>query len=157
MKMTFKNLVSEKGTYAAVKVSPSAADNIIDTAKKLGIPNLINPSDIHCTLLYSRKHIPLSGSIDVDYDAQVSNFELFGDNKEILVIKLLSSDIKERHKFLMDTYDATYDYDEYIPHITLSYNIDKFDVNSIDINAFNNSDFKFIYEYYEDLDLTKFS
>jgi hypothetical protein len=155
MKMRFKNIVTEKGTYAAVKVSHTAAGNIIDTAKKLGIPNLLNPLDIHCTLLYSRKQVPLSGNIDVDYDALVSNFELFGDNKEILVIKLLSNDIKKRHKFLMDTYDATYDYDEYIPHITLSYNIDKFDISNIDIKAFNNSDFKFIYEYYEDLDLTK--
>jgi hypothetical protein len=153
--MRFKNIVTEKVTYAAVKVSPTAASNIIDTAKKLGIPNLLNPSDIHCTLLYSRKQVPLSGNIDVDYDALVSNFELFGDNKEILVIKLLSDDIKKRHKFLMDTYDATYDYDEYIPHITLSYNIDKFDISNIDIKAFNNSDFKFIYEYYKDLDLTK--
>ena len=141
-----------KGTYAAVKPSPQSADNITRAAIELGIPGVIEPSEIHCTLLYSRKYVPLSGTIDVDYKSLISNFELFGENKEILVITLISKDLSERHKYLMDTYNATYDFETYIPHITLSYNIGEFDINKIDISDFN-EDLNFITEYYEDLDL----
>jgi len=40
-----------------------------------------------------------------------------------LVLKVESDWLLKRHDYLMVVHDAIYDYPEYIPHITLSYDI----------------------------------
>jgi hypothetical protein len=142
-----------KGTYVGLKFSNETVDSIIKVAKSLNIPNVVTTNDIHCTLMYSRNYLEgYEAPREVSYETLIANFETFGQNKEILVIKLISQDLSNRHKFLMKEFNGTYDYDKYIPHVTLSYNIGDFDINSIDINDFNGIDFTVIKEYSEDLD-----
>ena len=69
------------------------------------------------------------------------------------MLKLDSSDLRERHEFLMKEHKATYDFPEYIPHITLSYDIGDFDINTLDIEDLDDIDFQVIEEYKEDLNL----
>lgn len=82
------------------------------------------------------------------------------DNKRCLVIKLESEYLTNRHKELMKNYPSlTYDYPEYIPHITLSYDIGDFDISEIKLNESTTLPmfFNIITEYKEDLQVNKYS
>ena len=126
--MKFKTYMeqSEKGTYAGVRLSDDDSDYIVELCKELELPNPITKKDIHITLLYSRKYhpeyIPEENLEEWCYPWKFHIFETF-DKKRALVLKLKSDYLENRHKYLMDKLDATYDYPEYIPHITLSYDI----------------------------------
>ena len=50
----------------------------------------------------------------------------------------------------MQKYDLTYSYDEYIPHITLSYDIGDFDISKLNVKDLP-SNFTINTEYKEDL------
>ena len=127
--MRFKNFMSEgkeKGTYAGVKLSKESNKIISEYAKGLGFPDPIAENDIHVTLLYSKKYVPnLKLRDEISEPCTASGFEVFKtfDKKECLVLKLDCPYLMERHNELMDKYDATYDYPEYKPHITLCYDL----------------------------------
>jgi len=114
----------EKGTYAGLKIRPQDEEAIFHLTKKMDLPSPIKKEDIHLTLLFSRKYLPDYQPLKtVNYEAKPTRFEIFGQEQKILVLKLESNELVKRHKELMKEHDATYDFDEYIPHITLSYDL----------------------------------
>ena len=99
---------------------------------------------IHTTVIYSRK----------DFDCQVlgksikatdpqwlwpSGFALLGkpeDEKACLVMLLDAGSLVNIHNFFVE-HGAEHDYDDYIPHITLSYDVPKdFDLSSLTLPDF---------------------
>ena len=147
-----------KGLYIAVKYNQSAGDNLLDFIKKYNIPSTMKSEDFHTTLIYSRKFADIQELEDDLGDSEIVAkptelhvFETF-DKKRALVIKLDCSYLKERHKYLMQKYNLTYDYDEYIPHITLSYDIGEMEIpKDVKFPKF----FRIQAEYQEDLNLEK--
>ena len=148
----------EKGLYVAVKYNQSANDDLMDLIKKYNIPSTLKPEDFHTTLIYSRKYAEIDELDDdlgdkeiVTYPKGLEVFETF-DKKRALVIKLDCNYLEDRHKYLMDKYELTYDYPEYIPHITLSYDIgDMILPENVEFPKF----FRISSEYQEELDLKK--
>jgi len=143
----------EKGTYAGLRFNDDDNDAIIELTKKLNIPNPINREDIHLTLLYSRKFLPdYKPAEKIDEWAYPTKFHVFDtfDKKRALVIKIDSPYAQKRHKELMKKHGATYDYPEYLPHITLSY-----DLGDMEIPKWEGipKEFHINYEYSEDLKL----
>lgn len=139
-----------KGTYAGLRFSEESKDKIMKLCEF--VPNSISRDDIHCTLLYSRKHLPnyiAKGSINET--AKVNGYKIFEtqDGSRALVLTLESDFIINRFNELMKTHDATYDYDEYIPHITISYDIGDFGIDSLNFNE----SLDIIEEYKKDLKL----
>jgi len=166
--MKLKDLINEeketKGTYAGVLLSQDDEDKIISIVKEMGIPNPIPRKDIHITLLYSRKVLPdYKPNENLDIWAYPTEFHIFngGNGKDILVLKIDSPDLVKRHKELMKEHEATYDFPEYIPHITLSYDLEDY-LNTEDdrLKAINEKfksllpkEFHLVREYVEDLNL----
>jgi len=166
--MKLKKLINEekeaKGTYAGVLLSQDDEDRIISIVKEMGIPNPIPRNDIHITLLYSRKVLPNYKPADsLDIWSYPTEFHIFNgqDGKDILVLKLNSPDLVKRHKELMKEHGATYDFPEYIPHITLSYDLEDYMNNEKDRKQAINEKFKSLLpkeiyltrEYEEELNL----
>lgn len=163
-------IYKEVGTYVGVKWAESTAEILLDWAKENGVPNLINKNEIHSTLIYSRvgfNHKPstedFSFSTIGPNNSTENRFHVF-ENKErghkALVIKIYSQQMIDRHNEIMkNNPKATYDFDEYIPHITLSYHIEDFDVNKLDYEDFSQrlEDASGGKEYTENLDLNKFN
>lgn len=113
--------------YVAVKpVDDFQKRRLLQYAEKLGVPNVLPAHKLHCTVLYSNKPC-LMPDIRPErlYPAKADELEVFQsqDGKRVLVAKLASSAIKRRHVQLMAETGGSYDYPEYIPHITLSYDI----------------------------------
>ena len=121
---------TKPGTYAGLRFSQDDEDAIIELVKKMGIPNPIKKEEIHLTLLYSRKHVsdyePAEMTDMWAYPKQFTEFKSRKDGTRILVLEVDSEDATKRHNELMAKHDATYDFPEYKPHITLSYDLEDF-------------------------------
>jgi len=107
--------------------------------------------ELHCTLTYSKK--PHVDNIEPEEYTAIGTFQefnLFGPNKDILVVEINSQDLRRRNEELIEKYGFISDFDEYKSHVTLSYNAD-----GIDINALPPMDFVFTFtnETVEQLDL----
>lgn len=128
-KLLEKNEETDKGTYAGLRFSQDDEDVIMGIVKEMDVPNPIQREEIHLTLLYSRKTLPNYKPAEMtDMWAYPRGYHIFNgkDGKNILVILLESEDANYRHQKLMAQHEATYDFPEYRPHITLSYDIEDF-------------------------------
>ena len=147
--MTFKELLEKsKGTYAAVRYSDESIKKLEKVVKELPNPNY----DFHTTLLYSRKYLPNYKPLGkIQETATVNGFKIFDtqDEKRALVLTLDCPFLVNRHNELMKEHGATYDYDEYIPHITLSYDLEDRQIEKINFNEV----LEIVLEYSEDLKL----
>lgn len=148
----------ERGVYVAVKYNQSARDDLLEFIKDYKIPSVLKAEDFHTTLIYSKKWDNITCLNDnmedleiVAHPKELHVFETF-DKKRALVILLDCPYLNERHKYLMKKYDLTYDYPEYIPHITVSYDIGDMEIpKDVKFPKF----FRIQSEYQEDLNTEK--
>lgn len=150
--MRFKEMLEKlnKGTYAGVRFSEDSVNKIMKIVE--GLPNPISKEDVHTTLLYSRKYLPNYEPLgDIKEIAKVNGFKIFEtqDNKRALVLTLDCPFLINRHNELMKEHKATYDFPEYIPHITLSYDIEDRQIEDINFKE----TLELNQEYKEDLNL----
>lgn len=126
----------DKGTYAGFKLSDDDTDFLYDYFKNIvPVPNLIDKKSFHITLLYSRKELPnyepKKETNDWVYPTELDVFPT-QDGKRCLVLLVKAPYCLKRHKELMKEHDATYDYDNYVPHITISYDIGRMRTPKLD-------------------------
>lgn len=149
------------GTYAGVELSKSTKDAIVKYCKDNKIPNCTEPSKLHTTVLYSRKYLPdykPAGKYDEPMIGTPTEFDVWGSKpttenpnpKRCLVLQYKCKELSDRHEYLMDKHEATYDYDEYKPHVTFSYDIGDMVIDKLP--KFKH-DIEIVKEYSEDLNL----
>ncbi len=140
---------SNIGTYAGGRFDDSTTESLRKYIEDNNIPNPVG--DFHTTILYSRKHCP--NYQPIIYDSPISGkavkLEKFDDGN-VLSLVFDSPELSKRHDELMKEHEATWDYPEYIPHVTLSY-----DASNVNIEDLTPPDFgiKITKEYLEQLDL----
>lgn len=152
-----------KGTYAGVYFDEDTKASVKKYIQDNNIPKPVNVDKLHTTLLYSRKFLPdyIPGGM---YDSSLIGTpqELVvwktqgGEGKEpanCLVMKYDCPELVERHKSLMSEHGATFDYPEYTPHITLSYDIGDMDVADMSDIKKAVKQIGIVEEYGEDLQL----
>ena len=154
-----KEAERNKGVYVGVRFTMAADEDISIFCEENAIPNPIPEKEIHSTLIYSTKYDNIVIN-DVGEDlgnAEPKKFHIFEtqDNKRALVLLIKSEYLTSRHKELMKKYDLTYNFDEYIPHITLSYDIEDFDISNLNIKDLP-TNFTINTEYKEDLNINKY-
>lgn len=141
----------QPGTYAAVRFDDKTVKALEKFIKDNKIPN---PNDNwHTTLLYSRKHLPKylpEKEYQTPYTGTPTEFEIWPskDKKNVLVLTFSCPQLYQRHHKLMQQHGATYDFDEYKPHVTFSYDVGDFDIKKLP--EFKKQ-LKIIGEYSEDL------
>ncbi len=132
--MKVKELLKEEkkeGLYAAVRFSTETVDRIVKFASETGIPNLLKVEDFHSTLAYSRKPVaeftPIS---ELNEIGTPSSFEIwesppnaFKPEKTFCLVLKYDSDYMHKRFNEIMSMGATYDYDEYKPHLTFSYDV----------------------------------
>ena len=121
------------GSYAGARFSANTKDAIKNYISKNNIPNSPNTDSLHSTILYSRKYLPdfvAKGPYDPTIKGQPTGFEVWpsqpdenGHTKNCLVLTFDAPDLVARHESLMSQHNATYDFDEYKPHVTFSYDV----------------------------------
>lgn len=145
----------EDGTFAGLRFYAQDAQRLEQFALDNEIPNPEPADKLHVTLLFSKNPIPDYkpwGLLKKGMFATPSEARIFGEGDErALVIVLDSPDIVNRHNQLMKKHkEATYDHDEYIPHVTLSYNAGDFDPETLDTSSL--SMLTLVEEYGDDID-----
>ncbi len=164
--MLLKQILTENkknGLYVGTKFSADTLDRIQQFAKQANIPNLLSMDDFHSTLAYSRKPVndftPIS---ELDEVGIPSSFEIWEsppnafkpEKTYCLVLKYDSEYMHKRFNEIM-TLGATYDYDEYKPHMTFSYDVGK-DFKLEDLPPVKQlGKLKIVSEYTEILDINK--
>ena len=158
--MLLNELVDIKGSYVGVTPAKESKNKIKQLIKQLKVDNPIARDKMHCTVIYSRKPISdftAKGTLDPAIKAIPKSLKIFQtqEGKNALVLELDCEELHYRHQSIMKEYGATYDYPEYIPHITLSYDCKDFDVSSISKEDLCNiiDCIEIDNEYYEDLKL----
>ena len=164
MKMTeLVEKKSQKGTYSGVRFSKDTVKRIRAYIKENKIPNRIASKKLHTTVLFSRKYLPEykpAGEYEEALVGTPKKFEKWlsqpddetGERKSCLVLTYDCPELVKRHKDLMKEHNAEYDFDEYKPHITLSYDVGRdFDTKKLKPADVGNIDI--VEEYIEELNL----
>lgn len=151
------------GTYAGVNFSKQTVDKLQQYIKENDIPNGLTADKMHCTVLYSRKYLPNyqpQGKIDPPFEGKPTKLEKWetqpdenGKTSQCLVMRFNCPQLVERHKHLMQEHDAMFDFDEYRPHATLSYDVGDMDVADLSNVADTVDSVVIEEEYGEDLNL----
>jgi 2'-5' RNA ligase len=121
------------GTYVALVADKATQDRISQFQTDIGIEDGVSGDKLHTTLIYSRRiHDDMVAQPSEVYTARHKGYALFGQEKKALVMLLDAPEVCARHEQLMKDHDATYDFSEYQPHITLSYDVpEDFDVSKL--------------------------
>jgi len=118
--MKIDQLQSQKnGTIALLKLEEDSSNSIKIWCDNHSI-KCLNPEDLHCTVLYSRKVVPdldILNGMNIKFQAKIIEWEKFD---KALVLKLDSSKINKLHNIMMNQ-GGTHDFPEFIAHITVSY------------------------------------
>lgn len=143
--MKVKDIIEEgkkpDGSFAGLKFSTDTQTALKEYIEKNEIPNPLNTNKIHSTLLYSKKYLPdykPAGKLDKSWFGSPTHFSIFKSNKKTggtgsncLVLEYKCSEQSSRFDELMEKHAATYDFDEYKPHITLSYDVGDLDYKKL--------------------------
>ena len=121
----------DAGRYVGMHFTPDTQDLLKKIVHDEKLPNSVPLHKIHTTITYSKDNsVPdykCDGELEEPIEAEIDSFDLFptAEGNKCLVAKLNCPEFHRRHSMMRDL-GASYDYDEYIPHITLSYNAGDF-------------------------------
>lgn len=121
------------GVFACVRPTDQTCKEISKFFEDAGIPDLIAPSEYHVTVMYAPEQDLADFDIKEDVGSQTAKFaayDLFGEDKDCLVMKLDSKGLHEIHDTLA-AMGMKYTYPEYSPHLTLSYKAGDVDISTL--------------------------
>jgi hypothetical protein len=136
---------NNNGTYVAVRFSEGTADKLHEYATSHNVPNRLEASEYHSTVVYSRnklKNISLLRELSPNWIGYPTGFDVFdstenGQITKCLVMKFSCVKLEARHVHLVEYNNATHDFPTYEAHISLSYDIGDFDIDLLgDIKSF---------------------
>lgn len=126
------------GLYVAAYFTPETESSLEQFLHDHAIPEPIPADKFHTTIVYSRKAVYWRAETDINQPAEPLAWEVWLDHKKkhILVLKLKSGYLFDRHKLAMDR-GASYDFPQYNPHITFSYDVGPgFDASNLPLPQF---------------------
>ena len=142
----------KRPTYLGVKFSDDSLSRLASLLE--GVPNR-NPLDkLHITVTYSRAPISIESLGDIgEIPVKPLNYRFFNTRTgmQCLVLEVESEWLTTRHLETINDYGASYDFPEYKPHVTLSYDCGyDFDISKLpDVSTLG--ELSIVHEYYEDL------
>lgn len=116
------------GRYIGMHFTPETQEHLKRIVHDEALPHPTPPEKLHTTITYSKDHsVPdykVAGNLEEPIEGEIDSFDIFPtkEGNNCLVAKLNCPEFVNRHKATREL-GATYDYDEYIPHITLSYDV----------------------------------
>lgn len=121
-----------KPLYVSRLLTEQSANDVLSWYRAQGVPNLKSVVDLHCTIAYSKEAVDWDSIIPDHYGFVTHLYDaehaLFGtrseeNNNMLLVLKLTG---QKCHRRLEDAWKyymkkgCSYDFPDYIPHITIA-------------------------------------
>jgi hypothetical protein len=126
----------EPGLYVAAFFDEETNNNLAEYMRVNKIPSPVNTASLHTTIVYSKVPVPKfepNHSVDIEVNTTYSAFECWEmrNGSRCLVLTYFSPYLHLRFEEAMKD-GAMYDFDEYKPHVTLSYEMPvDFDVTTL--------------------------
>ena len=126
----------EPGLYVAAFFDEESNNKLAEYMRVNNIPEPVNTASLHTTIVYSKVPVPNfepNHSVDIDVDTTHATFECWEmrNGARCLVLKYFSPYLHFRFQEAMQD-GAMYDFDEYKPHVSLSYEMPAdFDVSTL--------------------------
>lgn len=119
---SLKKSMHPGGTYSAIIPTRESQEELYAYMAGLGVDNLEDSDEYHCTLIYSRTGCPDIAKEDfgLPCEALPKGFKILGTDKPVLVLEIYCPNAVRLHDLFMEKYGATHDYPEYIAHITVA-------------------------------------
>ncbi len=118
---------SSRGIFSAVKFDKKTTQKIVEFQKINNIRSPIKNSDLHTTIIFSPDKYILDYPVKkhLDIKAKIIGFDKWRmNNGNYCLVALLDCNfLNERFEKLSKKYGIENPYDEYKPHVTLSYDI----------------------------------
>lgn len=124
------------GRYIGMHFSPETREQLKRIIHDEGLPHATPSDKLHTTITYSKDNAvsdyKAAGELDEPIEAEIDEFDIFpsAEGKKCLVAKLNCPEFVRRHNLTREM-GASYDYDEYYPHITLSYDVGDFSADKL--------------------------
>jgi len=122
------------GVYVGLRVLDPANSQLVEFAEenKISNPSTTKERRLHVTTIYSRRWAPLvpDAARHLARPLAWRTFVAQG-GKRCLVLQLSAPSVQRRHRQLMSLYPLTFDYEVFIPHITLSYDAGDLDLGAL--------------------------
>jgi len=136
----FEALDASPGTFVGVKFDQSTIDSLMDWIDSMGLETHEPADELHTTVLLDKEHEfdwePQSFESPIEVSPETFSLDLFGQDKNVLVLKYQCDELADRHSRGMEEHNLSWDFPEYSPHVTLSY-----DGSNIDIESLSPPDF----------------
>ena len=152
------NYVARKGEggYVSVKLHKEDAETIQSWLKSLNISETIKSEDLHATLYYAEKGMPV---LDIDkekvYMADVSGSPIEMGDKDsewyAITLPVSSDSLTKRHSFIKEYTGSDHSYKDYKPHLSLKYKPSPEDIAKIKGSTLPLKTLRFYKESQEDL------
>jgi len=123
--MRYQELLEGKtsGTFMGMNPTDECNDKIVEWCKKNKIENVHD--DFHTTIIIDKEktfsEAPESYDPALKIKAKDCEYKLFGEDNNVLVVAFAEPALSKRHTEIKDKNDIKYDFPEYIPHLSLSY------------------------------------
>ena len=132
----FKDLSNEKNVGGYVSVKVLNYQQLAEWYSKQGLTT-IDPTELHCTIAYSRRLFQREPNlVEIIVSNSYPQLEPLGD-EGCVVLKLKSKELEKRFQECIEA-GATYDYENYIPHITIAVGVTE------DLSKYKSPDFDII-------------
>ncbi|QBX32824.1 hypothetical protein Asfd1_198 [Aeromonas phage Asfd_1] len=138
------------GTYVACKFGEETLDAIQKIQEELRVPNPVPRDELHSTIIYSTVNVPFIPDDSPEHLASSAYLRVFETpEKNVLVLAYESEYMQKRH-YYGSLLGATYDFDEFIPHITIAK-----DIGVLEYEGTYEFPIVTSHEYVEDLDVSE--
>lgn len=126
--MKLRNLYETPGgTFVGVHLTSDSTARLCGWMDQNLIKNPQPADKIHTTLVLDKEtpflHDPMAYEPSIPIDPATYHIELFGPDKNVMVLSFDSPFLQKRHLQLREKYGLSWDWPEYTPHITLTYDI----------------------------------
>lgn len=114
--------IMKNGVYLGVRPDEQSTKTLMAVQSDVLSGSQATPhDDFHVTLIYSKQKgaIPQLSPFAF-YDAEITGFDLFGDERNVLVVRLACPGLDRRHQELLNS-GLTHTYPDYNAHLTLTY------------------------------------
>lgn len=128
------------GVFIGLKLSKNDLLKIQKLQKEIDLPNPVDAQKIHCTLFISPDDFNYCGNNFSPIDIDISQLRL-GKIKtqqgvDCLALFFHSPNLIEKHTDIKETYRVNHLYEDFKPHITLSYDCGPFQHEHIQLAQF---------------------
>lgn len=144
------------GTIISVKYSETTKAKLKEWMSKFNIPNPVDVETIHTTIIFSKEHLGLPySSTPVKWIGWGHDIRVFDNRKDpdkfTLVMAIMAPQLWDRHIFYRVNHNAPHDFPDYVPHITLSYDVPA-DFDKVSVHPMPGFNFEIIEEHIAPVD-----